>query len=107
MFIQTEPTPNPQTLKFIPGVDVMKEGVADFRKPEDANAMIDALPRTRQLLDGVRGRPKANREDLVATILKFSSLVDSLQGTATVEINPLLVTDERCIALDALVLPKT
>ncbi|GJL88120.1 MULTISPECIES: NifU family protein [unclassified Minwuia] len=36
MFIQTEPTPNPQTLKFIPGVDVMKEGVADFRKPEDA-----------------------------------------------------------------------
>ncbi|WP_417513883.1 NifU family protein [Minwuia sp.] len=36
MFIQTEPTPNPQTLKFIPGVTVMPEGVADFRSAADA-----------------------------------------------------------------------
>ena len=105
--------PNFGTLVLLGAGGIMAELLNEttFRrlvhKPEDANAMIDALPRTRQLLDGVRGRPKANREDLVATILKFSRLVDSLQGTATVEINPLLVTDERCIALDALVLPKT
>ena len=31
MFIQTESTPNPNTLKFLPGRDVMGEGaVADF-----------------------------------------------------------------------------
>ncbi len=30
MFIQTEQTPNPATLKFLPGQDVMAEGVADF-----------------------------------------------------------------------------
>ena len=31
MFIQTESTPNPATLKFLPGRDVMGEGaVADF-----------------------------------------------------------------------------
>jgi len=37
MFIQTESTPNPATLKFLPGRDVMGEGaVADFPSPETA-----------------------------------------------------------------------
>ncbi len=30
MFIQTQDTPNPATLKFIPGVPVMSQGTADF-----------------------------------------------------------------------------
>lgn len=30
MFIQTEETPNPQTLKFLPGREVMAQGTADF-----------------------------------------------------------------------------
>lgn len=30
MFIQTEPTPNPATLKFLPGTVVMSHGTADF-----------------------------------------------------------------------------
>ncbi|MEC8654876.1 MAG: NifU N-terminal domain-containing protein, partial [Pseudomonadota bacterium] len=30
MFIQTQDTPNPATLKFIPGVPVMPQGTADF-----------------------------------------------------------------------------
>ena len=35
MFIQTEATPNPATLKFLPGRDVMGEGaVADFPSAE-------------------------------------------------------------------------
>ena len=38
MFIQTEATPNPQTLKFIPGEAVMAEGSADFPSPEGAEA---------------------------------------------------------------------
>ena len=37
MFIQTEATPNPATLKFLPGRDVMGEGaVADFPSIEQA-----------------------------------------------------------------------
>ncbi len=36
MFIQTEETPNPATLKFIPGVDVMPSGTMDFSAPEAA-----------------------------------------------------------------------
>lgn len=36
MFIQTETTPNPATLKFLPGCDVMERGTANFTAPEDA-----------------------------------------------------------------------
>lgn len=36
MFIQTEPTPNPQVLKFLPGRTVMESGSRDFRSAEEA-----------------------------------------------------------------------
>ncbi len=36
MFIETESTPNPATLKFLPGVEVMGNGTADFAAPEAA-----------------------------------------------------------------------
>ena len=34
MFIQTESTPNPATLKFLPGQAVMNMGTVDFPSPE-------------------------------------------------------------------------
>ena len=36
MFIQTEDTPNPETLKFIPGSVILKTGTADFSSKEFA-----------------------------------------------------------------------
>ena len=36
MFIQTESTPNPATLKFLPGQTVLEAGTADFPSPEAA-----------------------------------------------------------------------
>ena len=36
MFIQTEATPNPATLKFLPGQTVLDMGTADFPSPEAA-----------------------------------------------------------------------
>lgn len=38
MFIETETTPNPATLKFLPGQTVMTSGTRDFATPEDAEA---------------------------------------------------------------------
>jgi Fe-S cluster biogenesis protein NfuA len=38
MFIQTEATPNPASLKFIPGRPVLSEGTADYRSKADAAA---------------------------------------------------------------------
>jgi len=37
MFIQTEATPNPATLKFLPGHPVMETGTADFRDRDSAS----------------------------------------------------------------------
>jgi Fe-S cluster biogenesis protein NfuA len=36
MFIQTETTPNPATLKFLPGKAVLPQGTLDLRNKEDA-----------------------------------------------------------------------
>jgi Fe-S cluster biogenesis protein NfuA len=54
MFIQTEATPNPATLKFLPGREVLPEGTADFR---DAAAAREASPLAGRLFDinGVTG----------------------------------------------------
>jgi Fe-S cluster biogenesis protein NfuA len=38
MLIQTETTPNPSTLKFLPGRKVMEAGTRDFATPEEAEA---------------------------------------------------------------------
>ncbi len=38
MFIETETTPNPSTLKFLPGKQVMPSGTRDFASPEEAEA---------------------------------------------------------------------
>ena len=35
MFIQTEATPNPATIKFLPGQDVLNEGTAEFKSEND------------------------------------------------------------------------
>jgi len=53
MFIQTEQTPNPQTLKFLPGKVVMDEGTAFYQNIDEA---VDS-PFARRLfaLDGVEG----------------------------------------------------
>ncbi len=36
MFIQTEPTPNPATLKFLPGRNVLSDGTLELRTAEEA-----------------------------------------------------------------------
>ena len=53
MFIQTEPTPNPASLKFLPGRSIMTRGTADFPSPDTARSS----PLAQRLFDvhGVRG----------------------------------------------------
>ena len=53
MFIQTEPTPNPATLKFIPGKTVLGDGTVDFR--DRSEAMGSPLARRLFDVDGVTG----------------------------------------------------
>ena len=53
MFIQTQDTPTPATLKFSPGVPVMDAGTADFPAAESASS--SPLARRLFQIDGVRG----------------------------------------------------
>ncbi len=53
MFIQTESTPNPATLKFLPGREVLAAGAADF--PTRASAEKSPLARRLFDIDGVAG----------------------------------------------------
>lgn len=53
MFIQTEATPNPATLKFLPGQQVMAAGTADFRSTE--SAARSPLAERLFMVDGVAG----------------------------------------------------
>ena len=53
MFIQTEATPNPNTLKFLPGREIAPDGPREFENEEDAvNAPLAA---DLFLIDGVSG----------------------------------------------------
>lgn len=53
MFIQTETTPNPETLKFIPGKTVLEQGTANFESRDDAAA--SPLAQALFAIDGVEG----------------------------------------------------
>lgn len=54
MFIQTEATPNPATLKFVPGKTVLATGTRDYR---DADMAADDSPLAARIfeVDGVEG----------------------------------------------------
>ncbi|CAO3593444.1 unnamed protein product [Absidia cylindrospora] len=53
MFIQTEPTPNDDSLKFIPGTQVLERGTAEFL---DVRASLQSpLAKTLFQIDGVSG----------------------------------------------------
>jgi Fe-S cluster biogenesis protein NfuA len=53
MFIQTESTPNPATLKFLPGLPVLEVGTADF--PSSEAAAASPLAQRIFAVDGVTG----------------------------------------------------
>lgn len=53
MFIQTENTPNPATLKFLPGQTVMDMGTADF--PTAESASVSPLAQRLFAVDGTEG----------------------------------------------------
>ncbi|MDB5337897.1 MAG: CoA-binding domain protein, partial [Planctomycetaceae bacterium] len=56
------------------------------------------------ILRGYRGRPGVNQQKLTEVVLAFSRLVEDLPELQAVEINPLLVTADEVIALDARVI---
>ena len=64
-----------------------------------ARRMVESL-RIWPLLRGHRGRPGANLDRLLETLIRFSYLVADYPEIAEIEVNPLLATPEDTIALD-------
>jgi acyl-CoA synthetase (NDP forming) len=92
---------------------VLVEVLADRRlalPPLDearARWMIDRL-QTRALLDGVRGAPAADVDALVRAVVAMSRLATDLgDNVAAVDANPVICGPDGCVAVDALVLPRT
>ncbi len=54
MFIETEQTPNPESLKFIPGCQVMVVGTAEFYNKEEAEAAESPLALRLFGIEGVK-----------------------------------------------------
>ena len=60
------------------------------------------------LLRGVRGRPPADLDAVVAAALGLSTLVAELgDDIAEIDINPLVALPDRAVAVDALIVPTS
>lgn len=89
-------------------IEVLKD--VTFRIPPfdkaEARRMIEEV-KGFPLLTGARGRPKADLNALVDTIMKVQRLaVDHAGSLAELDINPLVVLPKGAVALDALVVVK-
>jgi acetyltransferase len=74
--------------------------VAPFGR-EDAEEMLDEI-RAYSLLRGVRGRPPADRDAMIDTLLRIGQLVTDFPEIVEMDINPLMVYEQGrgAIALD-------
>jgi len=73
----------------------------------EASRLLSSL-KLAPLLDGPRGTPALDREAFCQAAARFSALVASLDGTfSAIDVNPVLVQPQGCLAVDALVLPVT
>jgi hypothetical protein len=71
-----------------------------------ARRMIDGL-RARPLLDGLRGAPPLDVDALAAAVERLSVLAGDLGDLlVALDVNPVIVSAEGCMAVDALVLPR-
>ncbi|WP_080636793.1 acetate--CoA ligase family protein [Sinorhizobium meliloti] len=79
------------SVSFLPPV-TMDEALGYIRR-------LKAFP----LLDGFRGRPKANVQELAALVERFSVFCGEVGGLfSEIDVNPVIVTAEGAVAVDAL-----
>ncbi|MHA2105265.1 MAG: acetate--CoA ligase family protein [Candidatus Hodarchaeales archaeon] len=93
-----------QTIMFGLGgilVEVLKD--VSFRllpiNEREAYAMIEDI-KSSVIIEGYRGRPGINKEELVNVMIKLSSLIES-NPVKEIDINPLIAFDNKVVAVDA------
>src|SRR5215213_415433 len=106
----TDPTFGPMVTIALGGIftEVIQDAIT-VEPPVTAVAAGDLLTRLKgyRLLQGYRGRPKADVDALALTIERFSHLCTNLaDGLDAVDVNPIIAGETGCIAVDALFLRK-
>jgi len=89
-------------------IEVMADAAVALAPVDEriARALVDELKVSR-LLEGVRGQPPANVAALCRAIVRLSVLVDDLRDELDqLDVNPLIVTADGCLAVDALLLAR-
>lgn len=87
---------------------VLAEAIADVSiglvpiTADDAGAMIDALE-SQALLGEFRGEPAVDREALIGALVALSDAAQAHPELVSVDLNPLIISNGRPIAVDALV----
>jgi acyl-CoA synthetase (NDP forming) len=82
---------------------------ASLLLPAESSEIEQALRRLKvaKLLDGWRGTPKADYGSVVKAIQAISSYAAATRGLAELDVNPLIATPDRAVAVDALILKGT
>ncbi|HEY0106198.1 MAG TPA: acetate--CoA ligase family protein [Rhizomicrobium sp.] len=104
---QCDPTFGPMVVVGLGGVlvEVLRDSIAELA-PVDKPLALDMLTRLRgyRLLEGYRGAAAADIDALAEVVVRLSELAVDLAGEiAEIDVNPLICTDNRIIAVDALV----
>ena len=68
--------------------------------PNDAREMMEEI-KGKALLEGIRGLPKADPDQVVEILLAVSKLIEDNPDIDEMDINPLLLTERGIIAVDA------
>lgn len=105
-----DPTFGPLVLVAAGGVlvELLHDRALAFPPLDEARArrLVDRL-QMRPLLDGVRGAPAADVDSLVHAVSRLSVLAADLGDLiAALDVNPVIVSHECCVAVDALVIPR-
>ncbi len=72
-----------------------------------ARRLVDGL-QSRPVLDGVRGAPPSNVDAFVQAIVGLSAVAADLGDVISeLDVNPVIVTSDGCVAVDALAVPRS
>jgi len=72
---------------------------------QDVLAMIEEI-QGKKLLDGYRGMPKVDIEELTSLLLKISKLIEEFPHIFEMDLNPIVATSEGLKAIDARIILK-
>jgi succinyl-CoA synthetase beta subunit len=75
-------------------------------RPQDTESMMNCL-KANKVLEGYRGNPPVNRQELTRLLMIFSNLVMELEEwMESIDLNPVFCTSERCVIGDARIMLK-